>query len=431
MNGDLQGALVRPVTVQLPHDRHLGLGLDGEALAEDELIARTGPTEGEFLLDDSARRAAIRVNGAPVTYEITLPLVPGWKPDSWWDVDPDDPAAVAAALARVGSSAWESRYLSARPSDYDIVGHYWVLNEDRYFTAADYKRNAGPYTEWDKWLPFDFKLYIPDLAVRGDRGWSTRRRRFLPPLARYPAGRVLTAAALIEFSVNGDDGPWVGDVGLVLIHAERCGISLGESDLTRLATENGDFVRAYIKGLLRVWITARIEGDDACFAVAREEDGWPLPWVTHVDRGEGIRHDQRDPATDWPESDYHWNDLWVYGFTQPPHRDDRPEAANLARRVLDEAGVRRCPGSLQLPYLLRPSDYAPWDNYKVGDELYHIATDDYRTGIDLTSGGADAVRAPRVAGITFRWSKDPAESTTVLTLEDKTFDQDNFIGGPG
>jgi hypothetical protein len=427
----LEGALVRPVTIRIPHDKSDGLLAPGVRLEEDELIARTGPTEGEFLLDDSGRRAAIRVNGAPVTYEVSMPLMPGWRPDDWWDVNINDPAALETALGRIGTDAWNQRYLRDQPSNYDVVGRYWVLAEDGHFPAAEYGRTSGPYSNPDWWLPFEWKTCIPELKERGDKGWSARRRRFLPPLACYAEGRAATADVLVEVSFNGANGPWHRGTGLVFVHAERCAITFTERDLTRLSADDGDFVRAYIQGKLRVWVTARVEGDDACFAIARApgdpHNAWPLEWITALDRAAAFRHERRNLVI----GNDQWNDFWACGFTEPEERDDRIEAANVAQRVLDEAGIRRCPGSLQLPFLLRPSDNAPWDQYKVGDEVYEIDTDDYRTHMDLTAGPEDALRAPRVAGVTYRWAKEPAEATTALTVEDKTYDQDNIVGGRG
>lgn len=80
-----------------------------------------------------------------------------------------------------------------------------------------------------------------------------------------------------------------------------------------------------------------------------------------------------------------------------------------AEQLAERGGARtlpRGPGSLTIPYLLRPTDWAEWDNYKVGDEVQRIEADDWRTTIQLASGALGEQRAPRIAATMFTWSKD-------------------------
>ena len=64
----------------------------------------------------------------------------------------------------------------------------------------------------------------------------------------------------------------------------------------------------------------------------------------------------------------------------------------------------------------------------LGDEVRGVFTDDYRSSINLTSGSENARQSPRVNGITLRWSKDPAELSTHIEIEDQTYTADDVVG---
>jgi hypothetical protein len=432
----LWGSLTRGVDVRLPHDRHTGLR-NGARLTEVELLERSGPTSGEFMLDDRGRRTGVRVIGDPVLYELTLPLRPGWVSDEHWDVDPDDPMAVAAAKQYAASAEWEAAYVALPQQPNYTVGRYWVLNEDGAFAAYKpktdpeapdeplYKREHGPWADDFGWLPFDFTPYIHDLTYRGDSGWSTRRRPFREPEAYHieaPAGgqpaRVVPRRVGLEASLSFDGGAtW--EVGLVNVEIDpdRAAVTLAATDpRTIVSARTGrTLVEAYLEGKLRVRVTAVIESDDRVFGVVRQEPWpfFPLPWVEQVDRSAQLKHVVRNA----PRNDY-WH---VWGLTWPDNRDDRDEAERLARRILDEAHVRRAPGMLNFPYLLRPDPTVPWENYAVGDELSRLRTDLFRTDIDLRTGNGPERRGPQVSGLVYRWAREPAEMTTQVLVEDDVY----------
>jgi len=441
---DIFGAVNRAVRLRVPHDNQTGDGL-----SDVDLVARSGPSEGEIMLDDAGRRSFVRALGDPVRVELTMRLLPGWLPDSWWDIDPSNSTALQAALARVNTDEWDARYLSGSIAEATMHhGRLWVLNESgeySYTLHADgsidasypFKRTAGPYSAAATWLPYDFSQLvsgsgggnvpgIPELAVRTRRGFACRRRRFLPPLAEHPDSGA-PVPMCVWLSASGDAGPWYY-ADWVELHAleDQCAIIIRDRDLRQITLGEETFVTAYIKGLLRVRITAVVELDDQVVGDARlAENQMVLPWATVLDRRGQLHAELRSvPA----------NTLWnTWGFTTPAdNTGDFARARMMARRVLDESGLRRAPGLVSIPYLLQPSRSAPWDNYQVGDEVYSIETDLAGTRIDLAQQvGADGAQrsAPVLCGVTYRYrSANPPDMATMLQIEDATYSEDDDPG---
>lgn len=400
------------------------------------------------MLDDSGRRSFVRSLGDPVRVEITTRLLPGWLPDSWWDIDPSNQTALQAALARVDTEAWDTRYLSGTIAEATMHhGRLWVLNESgeySYTLHADgsvastypFKRSAGPYSSESTWLPYDFSQKvagsggnvpgIPELAVRTQRGFACRRRRFLAPLAEHPDSGAPIPMCL-ELSASGDAGPWYfADWVQIQALQDQCAIIIRDRDLRKITLGEETFVTAYIKGLLRVRITAVVELDDQVVGDARlAENQMVLPWATVLDRRGQLHAKLRSvPA----------NRLWHTWQLTTPEDDaaDFARARMTARRVLDESGLRRAPGLVSIPYLLQPSRSAPWDNYQVGDEVYSIETDLAGTRITLAQYvGSDGAQrsAPVVCGVTYRWrSANPPDMSTTLQIEDGTYSEDDDPG---
>lgn len=430
---DPTGAVSRTVNVWVLTDNW-----DPTGVPEINLVRLTQATEGAILLDESARRQTVRAIGDPPLYEVTVPLLPGWKPDAWWDVDPNNAQAVNAAIARTLTPPWEQRHLSTGDiNEHYRIGRYWVLNEDGAFLAAAYRRAKGPWSQAKDWDPYPFHGAagiegLRDLSTRGDRGWSIRRRRFLPPIAvdaDKPGSDALTLGLVLLVSFAGDNGPWYTNICELRLEHDRCAIMVTNPDLrlirgysptAGLSADN--WVTAYIRGLLRVWLATVIEGDDALFGYARAGIGGPVTqWSECLDRRGQYRAELRDQG---------FNSFWAGGFRQPANRDDTGELDALCARVRNEAEIRRPTGQFVVPYLLRPADYTPWPNYQVGDEIGEIQTDDAFSTVALTSGPPSRRRGPRVAGLVWRYGVDPADVSTAVILEDGTYDVNDVAGPP-
>jgi hypothetical protein len=421
----LNGSLTRGTVLRVPRDLHPG------ADSQAETIALSGPTEGQLVLDDSGRRSAIRALGDPIRYECSFTLLPGWKPDEHWDVDQDDDSAMDQAVRFSQTDDWSDLYAREGVDARSVVGRYWVLNEHGGFRAKDtegnrlYQRETGPWKKEEDWDPFDFKKLIPDLAVRGDDGWSTRRRRFLRPVSYWPESSHQLGYVPQIIEVSFDGGGEFRPQSLALdIDPDCCAVRIALDDLREIIDSTGtedpaggtrNLVTAYIRGQLRIRVSAVIEGDDQMRATARDPY-WPLPAWSYVNRRQQLRRVVREFDANALYSVYH-----LEGWSP----DDRAELAALAQRTLDEASVRRAPGHVSIPYILAAvDDWAPWDTYRVGDEVFAIRTDDGWQDVELSTSGPEGRRGPRVAGITYHWSSDPPEASTQLIIEDRGFEID-------
>lgn len=421
------GAMTRAVSLRIPHTRH-----KGEGFTQVELIGLCNATEGALLLDMSGRRRSVYVGGGPSRYEITTQLLPGWEPASEWDVNPDDAGAVDEAIAASDGESWEDMYVIGRANYLNIynstVGRHWVLNEDGSFVASRFRRAFGPWSMEEAWYPYDFAKSggIKDLTQRGDAGWSTRRRRFLRAMAvnGNDASDPLRAEYVgtqVAISFNGDAGPWYYKQVTVEVLDHRCGIMIQDADLRLVQCEDEEdtFVTAYIRGKLRIKITATIEGDDAVYGYSGDSNQVTLPWEEYIDRSPDFRRDVRTRST---------NDYLAFGLKLPDDRNDTLQADALAYRMLSEFSGRRCSGQATVPCILQPRNDVPWPTFQPGNEVYEVYTDDYRSRITLVSGGRDRPKAPRVNSITHTWCKDPPAANTLVQLEDETYGPDDVVG---
>lgn len=425
-----------------------------DTMSQVEKVRRTGCVGGSILFDHSGRRNRVFDVGDAVQYEVTVELRPGWKPDPWWDnIDPNDPAAVAAALARIGTAEWNARY-SGTPSagGYGIVGRLWVLNEDGAFRKGDYKRLSGPWNTDEVWEPFNFRAEcnLKDLEARGGNGWSARRRRFLPSTALWVASgyapnvdpkSYANVGVYVEVSYNAG-ATWRGKRCSATFLEDRCGLMVTNEALEALtpnatpdAGEAANFVAAYMVGKLRIRVTANVEGDDAAFGVAPSYTapypGLPLEWGHMRSRRGTVKHVRRDKANSILQGPLPW----------PLGRDDSKLADGSATRLRNELIRQRIAGSVVLPYLLRSDEEAadglpqtapPWERYEVGDELDGIDVgpeppQDAANGILTTptaltfrQGSGEGVTGPRIVELEYVYDSQ-AGGTTRLQIEDETY----------
>lgn len=423
---EASGGTTRGVYLYIPSDKTTS---SGETIPQ--LFARSNVENLSLMFDEAGLRTGVAAVGSCSRYEMTADLLPGWEPNADWEFG----SGTTAQLANVNSPDWISKYhndpvLGSAFANYYRVGRYWVLNEDGAFLPSDYVRTFAPWDTAADWQPYRFRTAggLADLLLRGDNGFSCRRRRFLPPRAQVAADTDAPVGIQVLISVNGGTSYHVAHGLNVEILPTRCGIYFSDVDLSqiRFQGETDDFVRAYIKGKLRIRVFADVEGDDACRAMAPPEYGattHKLRWFEMLDRAKQFNRLLRSRST---------NDFYAH-FASPADDDDTAEADAAAVRHRRELELRRCAGTVTIPWLVRwhPGKSFPWQQYGVADEVLGIQTQLAGTFVDMLGSRTIQRPAPRIIGIqySYRTAAQP-EMTTKLTIEDRIYEPADRITDP-
>ena len=228
-----------------------------------------------------------RIVNAPVVigdvrrYEMTVPLVPGWLPETDLDnVAPEDRAAAKSLaltpdqvswLEDPETSAWYRRYHAAG-SEFDAyrdVARQWVLNEDGRYGAA-YNRNAP----FDDYRPFDFSA-VADGSVTLPGVWTRRCRPFRPTITPASDGRRF--GVHVEVSFDGGT-TWSRPQGPVRIPSDATGVYLAVTNPTSIrppgvAPEEQNLWYAIIDQTFRVRVTAVFDADERLVVRRCPDDG--------------------------------------------------------------------------------------------------------------------------------------------------------------
>jgi len=216
------------------------------------------------------------VLGGVKQYEMTVSLWPGWIPrDNLDNVDsPDRESAKALALTPaqvevLGGDAEDNSWFKnyhRRGSNFKAdsdVSRLWILNEDGYYYAALYNRNAP----FDDYGPFDFST-VADSTVTEPGVWMRRTRRLLPAISTSLDGRPLGVWVEVSF----DSGStWQQQSGGVRVLQDRAGIYFDCENPTEIvpigvACEVQNMWYAIIDQTFRVRVTAVIESDERLMA---------------------------------------------------------------------------------------------------------------------------------------------------------------------
>ncbi|HMQ14399.1 MAG TPA: hypothetical protein PKC49_00340 [Phycisphaerae bacterium] len=411
---------------------------------------------GQLALDEQRLRALVIRIGETCEFEMTVgrritwpvgqvsfSLLPGWEIDDWWDVDPADEDAVQQAQARIGSEEWQERYGERASVRRRNTGRLWVLNEDGRFAGPFYSRAKGPFAGGGLWEPYrfatqglvrDLRVAPPGGVARGDAGWSARRRRFLPTIARAREDAALGEDScklppLIELSFDGGASfyPAVKCGGSPEIDNERCAVRMTNAAPEEIhdPVTRTTLPEAYMAGLFRLVVTANIEGDDAAWGWSKELSQPPAgpPWGLVV-VGRGRRRLRTSGAGNQPAA----NSIYVANADYRAHvagvnESDQEALTAEANAMRDESLSPAWVGEVRVPWWHRDTDTVAQTpslrGYRVGDKARELATQVTDTRIDLGAGRAligAATRLSRVAAITYRY-RLPAEFETLVELE--------------
>lgn len=421
------------VSVQLasPHYRVAGRTLEEIRAANNvtgiHLDESFGPVVNEVTL-----------RGAPVKYEATVELVPGWALDSWWDVDPADPDAVDTAVARIGSDEWRARYDSDGADflagGYWPVGRLWGLNTTGAW--SDYGRpwSGHPFHGTSE-APGAYALFDladvqagevqdgPGVFVRGLS--CPRRRPFEPCVSRL--SELSPRPPVVEASFDGG-ASWqlLPAQPRILRHDAR--VYFEVTSLADVMAREGSisFAEAYVRGLLRVRITAGLHGD-----LALGEVLGGTVYVSGASRAQRQRHRRlprahelaleiRDDVTIGGQPFSGGNSQWKDNPAFPTlARDSRDEAARSAREFVARYDRVTFRGPIQLSELRFPL-FGPngVSGYRPGDLLVGIMSEQAHSEHTLVPLPSESEFGAMIAGVAWQYRSDPPAAGTTLLIED-------------
>lgn len=416
--------------------------------------------EGEIGIDESATRNGVLEVGSPATFEGAWACVPGWRPDDWWDVNTGSPAAISTAQERIGTSPWNAKYKADEAASvaivrqYGKVGRYWALNEHARFTPSLYKRTAGPWSTDAAWHPYDFSDptagNVFELAVRRTRGWSIRRRRFLPTRARSLGdatdenGVRLGVRLLVSYDSGSTYYPRrcnlrvVDDEAAVMIEdADLAAASLAAPEYQTTGAKADTFPGRFIAGTVRIKVLADVEGDDASWGVSIPRPSKQLnklsSWDLAVRRDQYRRQLRLRPNASRQSAA---NATMLFGatdeasFLSPSNRDDSIRMQAEAVRIGRELELRRHNGQFTIPWLARGDRRVlpPVGGYCIGDEVLGIKTQ--VPLLDIAMAGLIHESQPSARIVAVSYSYTPDEQSTSLIVEDAAFHADAVQAQP-
>jgi hypothetical protein len=342
-------------------------------------------------------------------HEVTVQLVPGWKPDAAVDVPADPDTAVQTAEAHLGSDspqddAWFQKYCASGISfpSYANVGRRWVLNETGRYRSSEYARSSGYFTtaKYTAWAPSSCsiveKTYVNGAWVTQNAAWTRMPRPFLPCFSADINGRSL--GVVVEASFDSGSN-WERIACKVL--ATEAGIYIETDDLTMLTSQlvaDMHWWKAMCTGVARVRVTAVIEGDGALMMAGEA--------LTAAVSHEASR------AYDWRskfKSNYRTSANSIYApggerataYQTVDCRDDSPAMDQWLASLCELNSMRQIPGTFTIPWL-------ECNRYRIGDCISNVR------GVTALQGDVSGGvrRPPDIVAIVY------GETSTQLVLED-------------
>lgn len=363
-----------------------------------------------------------RLIGGAITCEVTVGLVPLWVYDAarspQVDVDPGNSTAVSAAIAAITSSGWgkyvrggERSLASFNDADNALVLRHWGVPD------APVRGEADPATggfksafarPWGPWQAAAYALYDWAAVEHGETGGPAgpfsgadmvaRPRPLRECCTSLDGGKRLPP--LVEWSA--DSGTtWRALNASVRIAASRPAIYLEQEDLQSLVAPGGEtFAGAYIRGTLRLRVTASIAGDKADrpgdlaesdLTLSRRRRGRLL--LQPEDAAYEIRDDVGGTSGG--------NSIFQGDATKPAVERLDLDALDRLTLAVERGDRVKMAGTLQLPRIRVPADSLASADLRVGEEV---------SGFEAQVG-ADAVHS-----LSFESRADDAAGATIVAV---------------
>ncbi len=329
-------------------------------------------------------------------YEFTLPLVPGWKPETNLDnVAPADRAAAKDVVIPQNLIP----LLDEDPNNFDWYRKYhrsgndfaankdiarkWILNETGAYDAATYNRNAP----FDNYQVFDWST-VADDSVAAFGEWARRTRRFLGSITREFLGKGGGVYPEVSFDSGSTWHPMLFQRITAL--ASEAGVYFGIANLTSITPPlmgplEQNMWWAIIDQTFRVRVTGVIESDQRLISE------WPAS--EYFTPGVQVHSDVVDGSKTFL---FVTRDGVTNNLVQPGDElgelvaDDSNGIAAFAVETSRVHHDRR----------LTPAPVIPWieTQYGIGDQLGKIQGRE----IDFGTRVGHDVRYPVVVGVTYR-----------------------------
>jgi len=399
-----------------------------------------------------------RAIGAARDQEVTVNLAPGWAANADWDVNPANPSAVEAAVAAIGGETWRAKYdiggSQVVSGQTGLVGRMWGVNTFGAWTA--YGRGYAPFDE--------AQYAVFDLADVYMAAWDAEH---MPP--EYTRDQNAPRPRVWRPCLTGwtPRDPWAPftevsfDSGTTWRPLEGVNLSTRDLRITLTSESLADvlqyrhtsppsgisFAEAYVRGLLRIRVTAVIDSDAATAFDIDDIMGPPPPDSPSL----RLRRTLLERRSDWL---IRQRDDALYGNSQfnrvrYPSGPNYPAAARddedgmwaeLGRLRLVHDRLRSA-GPVTLPGLVFPvinsngnltAGYRPGDCVTKLDAAGASPADPNQALCEIDLAGRETERGAVIAAVRWDYGVEPPTATTTLALEDQSrFIELMGMGRPG
>ncbi len=422
----------------------------------EETLARAANVSMLDLQADYDLVNSLGPSGAEDRREITVELVPGWRKNDDWDVNPASGEAVNAALAKLATPEWEDKYtlhgLGTNPlADAGLwnVGRLWGLNTHGAWNG--YGRDWGPWikpqppTHPGAYKAFDLadvrlarQHGEPPVFVQGE---STLRPRALGNCLSGLTSRT-PLPPIVEVSFD-EGAHWRVCTAGAEASTWDLRVWLGADD-PRAETQTNpawpnpgmSLPEAYIRGKLRLRVTATI-GTDTRFGYG----GFTLTGhtISRRERHRVLQRPQqwamarRDDYEGMPMGNSLLNVEWNQGAPLRPvpgERDDYTVAERDMRRLLHATDRVVWRGAVEIPWLQYVAvdvGGAVTDGYRPAAALIGLACESdgepvrpelYR--LEFRAAVPEGAVGALIGEVVWNYRQDPPAASTRLHLEDRS-----------